>query len=82
MGLQIDGATVSALLIGLAALLTYLINQTSSRARDQRSRLRALTRREIAWARWGHRVQVWAASRGHTDLPEQPSELTDDREDS
>lgn len=79
--LEIDGGTVSALLIGTAALLTYLMSQTSSRARDQRRRLRRLTKRDILWSGWSHRVHVWAASRGYDDLPKQHELLMADEEE-
>lgn len=78
---QLDGGTVSAILIGMAGFLTFLVSQTSAKAREQRRRLKHLTRRDIAWASWGHRVLVWAAQHGHDDLPKQPSLLTQDEED-
>lgn len=77
----LDGGTVSAILIGFATLLTYLVSQTSTKAREQRRRLKKLTKRDIAWARWGHKVQVWAASNGYEGLPEQGRELITDDED-
>ena len=81
MGEQLDGGTVSAVLIGFATLLTYLVSQTSTKAREQRRRIKRLTKRDIAWARWGHRVQVWAAGHGYEDLPEQPKVLLGDEDD-
>lgn len=75
---ELDGGTVSAVLIGFAALLSYLVSQTSTKARDQRRRIKKLTQRDISWARWGHRVQVWAAGRGYDDLPPLPKELAAD----
>lgn len=78
---QLDGGTVSAILIGFATLLTFLVSQTSAKAREQRRRLKYLTKRDIAWAKWGHAVRVWAASRGHEDLPHQPAILTQDEEE-
>lgn len=77
---QLDGGTVSAILIGFATLLTFLVSQTSAKAREQRRRLRYLTRRDIAWAKWGHAVRVWAASRGH-DIPKLPPILMQDEEE-
>lgn len=77
----IDGTTVSAILIGFATLLTYLTGQISTKARDQRRQIKRLRRRDVAWARWGHKVQVWAAGNGYDDLPEQDKELTTDDED-
>lgn len=79
--MQLDGGTVSAILIGCASLLAFLVSQTSTKAREQRRRLKNLTRRDIAWAGWAHRVQVWAALKGHDDLPAQPALLTQDEEE-
>ena len=77
----LDGGTVGAILIGFTTLLTYLVSQTSTKARDQRRRLKRLTKRDIAWARWGHKVHVWAASNGYEGLPEQDKILTDEEDD-
>jgi hypothetical protein len=79
--MQLDGGTVSAILIGFAGFLTFLVSQTTAKAREQRRRLKRLTRRDIAWARWGHKVQVWAASHGYDDLPKQPVELESDEDE-
>lgn len=79
--MELDGGTVSAILIGFATLLTFLVSQTSTKAREQRRRLRRLASRDIAWAGWAHRVQVWAAQNGYTDMPKQPALLSDDDED-
>jgi hypothetical protein len=79
--MHLDGGTVSAILIGFAGFLTFLVSQTSTRARDQRRQLRSLTKRDIAWSRWAHNVQVWAASKGHDDLPPVPAVLSEDDED-
>lgn len=81
MGMQLDGGTVSAILIGFATLLTFLVSQTGTKAREQRRRLRHLTKRDIAWSGWAHRVQVWAAGKGYDDLPAQPALLSQDEED-
>lgn len=78
---QLDGGTVSAILIGFSGLAMFLVSQLSAKAREQRRRLRYLTRRDIAWAKWGHAVLVWAASRGHEDIPKQPPILTKDEEE-
>lgn len=77
MGFQLDGATVSTILIGVATLFAYLVSQLSAKSREDRRRLRRLTRRDISWSRWGHAVQVWAAQRGYDDLPDLPRVLTD-----
>ena len=77
MGFQLDGPTVSAILIGVAALLSYIVSQTSAKSREDRRRLRKLTRRDIAWTRWAHNVMLWAASKGYDDLPSQPQLLVD-----
>ena len=74
----LDGGTVGAILIGFTTLLTFLVSQTSTKARDQRRRLKKLTKRDISWARWGHQVEVWAAGNGYEDLPKKPLELTND----
>jgi hypothetical protein len=79
--MKLDGATVSAILIGCASLMAFLVSQTSTKARDQRKRLKHLTRRDISWAGWSHRVQVWAAAQGHEDLPKLPPILLQDDED-
>lgn len=80
MGEQLDGGTVSAILIGFATFLTFLVSKTSTQAREQRRRLKALVKRDIGWARWAHSVRVWAASRGHDDLPALPNYLSEDDE--
>lgn len=76
--MNLDGGTVGAILIGTAALMSFLVSQTSAKAREQRRRLRHLTKRDIAWANWGHRVLVWAASHGYDDIPKQPTVLSED----
>ena len=80
MGGQLDGGTVSAILIGFATLLTFLVSQASTKAREQRRRLKWLAKRDIGWAGWAHRVHVWAAQHGHDDLPKLPALLTEDYE--
>ena len=77
MGFQLDGTTVSSVLIGVAALLAYLVSQLSAKAREDRRRLRRLVKRDIAWTRWGHNVRVWVETHGHRDLPELPAILND-----
>jgi hypothetical protein len=79
--MELDGNTVSAILIGVGALLTFLVSQSSTRARDQRRRLRRLTKRDILWSSWSHKVHVWAAGNGYDDLPVQPALLSIDEED-
>lgn len=77
MGFQLDGTTVSSILIGMAALLAYLVSQASAKSREDRRRLRRLVKRDIAWTRWAHNVRVWAEHRGHDGLPELPTILLD-----
>ena len=77
---ELSGQTVGALLVGVTILLTFLVSQTSTKAREQRRRLRELGKRDIAAADWIHRVQVWAASNGYT-LPKIPAVLSNDDED-
>lgn len=79
--MQLDGGQVGGLLVAATILLTYLVSQTSTRAREQRRRLKALAKRDIAAAGWIHKVQVWAAQRGHTDLPPVPPLLVNNEED-
>jgi hypothetical protein len=74
----LDGGTISALLIGFTSLITFLLSQNSAKAREQRRRMRVLTKRDIAWSSWGHRVLVWAAGHGYDDIPKQPAILTED----
>lgn len=78
---ELSGQTVGALLVGVTILLTFLVSQTSTKAREQRRRLRELGKRDIAAAAWIHKVQVWAAQRGYTDLPKVPALLVADEED-
>lgn len=78
---ELSGQTVGALLVGVTILLTFLASQLSTKARDQRRRLRVLTRRDIAFSGWVYKVQRWAAARGHTDLPRLPKLLAEDEED-
>lgn len=79
--MELDGSAVSSILLAVGALLTYLISQASTRARDQRRRLRRLTKRDILWSGWSHKVLVWAASNGHEDIPKKPPLLDVDEED-
>jgi hypothetical protein len=81
MGAELSGQTVGALLVGVTILLTFLVSQTSTKAREQRRRLRELGKRDIAAADWIHKVQVWAASHGYHDLPRVPAVLSNDDED-
>lgn len=81
MDFQLDGGTVSSILIGVAALLAYLVSQASAKAREDRRRLRRLVKRDIAWTRWDHNVQVWAAQCGYDDIPEKPLVLVDTEDD-
>lgn len=81
MGIQLDGATVSSILIGVATLLAYLVSKSSAQAREDRRRLRRLVRRDIGWTRWGHNVQVWAAQKGYDDLPDLPRILVESEDD-
>lgn len=78
---ELSGQTVGALLVGVTILLTFLVSQTSTKAREQRRRLKALAKRDIAAADWIHRVQVWAANHGYSDLPRIPAILSSDEED-
>ena len=78
---ELSGQTVGALLVGVTILLTFLVSQTSTKAREQRRRLKALAKRDIAAAGWIHKVQVWAANHGYTDLPPVPAILSSDEED-
>jgi hypothetical protein len=72
MGFQLDGATAGSILVAVSILLTYLVSQASAKSREDRRRLRRLVKRDIAWTRWEHNVQVWAAEHGYDDLPSQP----------
>lgn len=81
MGQQIDGATVTAILIGFAGLLTYLVSRLNTKGRSDARRLRNLAKRDIEWAGWAHSVRVWAASHGYSDLPKLPALLADEEED-
>ena len=78
---ELNGQTVGALLVGVTILLTFLVSQTSTKAREQRRRLRVLARRDIAAADWIHRVHVWAAAHGYIDLPKVPAVLSSDDEE-
>jgi hypothetical protein len=81
MDFRLDGATVSSILIGVAALFAYLVSQASAKSREDRRRLRRLVKRDIAFTRWGHNVQVWAAQHGHDDLPKFPPALVESEDD-
>ena len=78
---QLDGGTISAILIGFTSLITFLLSQNSAKAREQRRRLRLLAKRDIAWSAWGHKVLVWAAGHGYEDVPKQPAILVEDPDD-
>lgn len=78
---ELSGQTVGTLLVGVTILLTFLVSQTSTKAREQRRRLKDLAKRDIAAADWIHRVQVWAAQRGYHDLPRVPSVLSQDEDE-
>lgn len=79
--MQLDGQAIGGILVAVSFLLTYLVSQTSTRAREQRRRLKALAKRDIAAAGWIHRVHVWAAARGHADLPALPAILSNEDEE-
>jgi len=80
--MELNGQAVGTILVAVSILLTFLVSQTSTKAREQRRRLKALAKRDIAAATWIHAVQVWAAAHGHTDLPKVPAVLSaDDEED-
>ena len=81
MGFQLDGATVSSILIGVSTLLAYLVSRSSAKSREDRRRLRRLVKRDIVWTRWGHNVQVWAARHGHEDLPALPALLVESEDE-
>jgi hypothetical protein len=76
--MNLDGGTVGAILIGTASFMAFLVSQTSAKAREQRRRLRYLTKRDIAWTTWGHRVLIWAAKHGYEDVPKQPAVLSEE----
>jgi hypothetical protein len=78
---QLDGQAVGGILVAASILLTFLVSQTSTKAREQRRRLKALAKRDIAAAAWIHAVQVWAAAHGYADLPKVPAVLSQDDED-
>lgn len=77
MGFQLDGATVGSILVGVSALFAYLVSQGSAKAREDRRRLRRLTRRDIAWSRWAHNMEIWLAERGYEGHPDKPAVLHD-----
>jgi len=79
--MELNGQAVGTILVAVSILLTFLVSQTSTKAREQRRRLKALAKRDIAAAGWIHAVQVWAAARGYTDLPKVPAVLSSDEED-
>jgi anti-sigma factor RsiW len=79
--MQLDGQAVGGILVAASILLTFLASQLSTKAREQRRRLKGLAKRDIAAAGWIHKVQVWAAQRGYTDLPAVPAILSKDAEE-
>ena len=79
--MELNGQAVGAILVAASMLLTFLVSQTSTKAREQRRRLRALAKRDIAAAGWIHKVHVWAAAHGYNDLPALPRVLSRDDED-
>lgn len=74
---MLDGQLISALLIGISGLIAYLVSQTSTKGKALRKEVRVLRRREIANARWRHRVELDYASHGLT-MPKTPKELSDE----
>jgi len=81
MGIQLDGGTVSVIVLAVATLLSYVVSQTTAKSREDRRRLRRLARRDIAFVRWRHNVEVWAAERGYDDLPDIPRILLESEDD-
>lgn len=81
MDFRLDGATVSSILIGVAALFAYLVSQASAKSREDRRRLRRLVKRDIAFTRWSHNIQVWVAQNGYDGMPELPPALVESEDD-
>ena len=81
MDFKLDGATVGSILIGMSALFAYLVSQGSAKAREDRRRLRRLVKRDIAWTRWAHNIEVWLAEHGYEGHPRKPAVLDDSEDD-
>lgn len=64
--MTIDASTLSALLVGLATLVTWLATQANARSKAQRRELRSLRQDELARRRYIHRLEAGYADR---DLP-------------
>lgn len=71
---MLDGQSISAVLIGLAGLIAYLVSQTSAKGKALRHEVRDLRRRDIAHTKWAHRVELDYADRG-CEMPRLPKEL-------
>jgi len=77
---MVDGQAISAILIGIASLIAYLVSQSSTKGRALRREVRDLRRRDIASMRWRHKVDLEYASRGEK-APALPRELLSTSED-
>ena len=79
---MLDGQTISAVLIGLAGLIAYLVSQTSTKGKALRREVRDLRRRDIAHTKWAHRIELDYAEHG-IEMPRLPKDLlkgSDDEE--
>lgn len=71
---QIDGNTVSAVLIAASGLLGWLYTQTQARSKEQRGELKWRRRLDGGKTRYVYRLENELDKRG-IPLPEKPEEL-------
>lgn len=69
--MTIDASLLGSLLIGLAALVGWLVKQANEASKAQRADLRRLRSGDLARRRYIHRLEAALADRD-LDLPDKP----------
>lgn len=77
---DLDTGTISALLIGAASLVGWLVTQTQARSRAQRSELRWRRKRGLLQDRYIYRLEQGYAELDRP-LPEKPEGLENEEGD-
>lgn len=69
-----DAGTLSALLIGAASLVGWMVTQAQARSRTQRTELRARRKRDLLRDRYVYRLEQ-TLTKSDLALPEKPDGL-------
>ncbi|MGV8973204.1 MAG: hypothetical protein ACOH10_12855 [Rhodoglobus sp.] len=75
-----DAGTLSALLIGAASLIGWMVTQTQARSRAQRTELRGRRKRALLAERYIFRLEH-ALSGSDQPLPDKPEGYEDESDD-